>query len=176
MGTETDALTYQIPGGMLSNLIAQLKAQNAMDRLEEVLAETPNVRKDFGYPPLVTPMSQMVGVQAVANVLAGERYKNVSKEVKAYLKGEYGRAPGAIDKVLIDNVLGEEKPITVRYAETLEPAFEKTKKELGALARTDEDVLSYIAFPQVAEKFFKEREERETQTVTYTIKKKQEGN
>jgi len=176
MGTETDALNYQIPGGMLSNLIAQLKAQNAMDRLEEVLAETPNVRKDFGYPPLVTPMSQMVGVQAVANVLAGERYKNVSKEVKAYLKGEYGRAPGAIDKVLIDNVLGEEKPITVRYAETLEPAFEKTKKELGALARTDEDVLSYIAFPQVAERFFKEREERETQTVTYTIKKKQEGN
>jgi len=176
MGTETDALNYQVPGGMLSNLIAQLKAQNAIDRLEEVLTETPKVRKDLGYPPLVTPMSQMVGVQAVLNVLAGERYKNVSKEVKAYLKGEYGRAPGEIDKELEQKVLGDEKPITVRFADTLEPAFDKTKEELGSIARSDEDVLSYIAFPQVAEKFFKEREERESRMVTYTIIKKQEGN
>jgi oxaloacetate decarboxylase alpha subunit len=174
MGTETDALNYQIPGGMLSNLIAQLKAQNAIDRLEEVLIETPQVRKDLGYPPLVTPMSQMVGVQAVLNVISGERYKNVSKEVKAYLRGEYGRAPGEIDKDLEKKVLGDEKPITVRFAETLEPVFEKTKKELGDLARSDEDVLSYIAFPQVAEKFFKEREECESRTITYTIKRKQE--
>lgn len=174
MGTETDALNYQIPGGMLSNLISQLKAQNAIDKLEDVLKETPKVRKDLGYPPLVTPMSQMVGVQAVVNVLTGERYKNVSNEVKAYLRGEYGKAPGEIDKELIKKVLGDEKPITVRFAETLKPVFEKTKKQLGALARNDEDVLSYIAFPQVAEKFFKEREERETQTVNYTIKKKQE--
>lgn len=172
MGTETDALVYQVPGGMLSNLIAQLKAQNSIDRLDEVLEETPKVRKDLGYPPLVTPMSQMVGVQAATNVLIGERYKNVSKEIKAYLKGEYGRAPGEIDLALQKKVLGEELPITGRFADTLEPAFEKTKKELEGIARSDEDVLSYIAFPQIAEKFFKNREERESKTVTYTISRK----
>lgn len=175
-GTETDALNYQVPGGMLSNLIAQLKAQNAIDRLDEVLAETPNVRKDLGYPPLVTPMSQMVGVQAADNVLNGERYKNISKEIKSYLKGEYGKAPGKISEELVKKVLGDEKPITTRFADTLEPAFDKAKQELGSRARNDEDVLSYIAFPQIAEKFFKEREERRTQTVTYMIKKKQERN
>lgn len=169
LGTETDALNYQIPGGMLSNLIAQLKQQNALDRLEEVLAETPRVRKDLGYPPLVTPMSQMVGVQAAINVLTGERYKNVTKEVKAYLKGEYGKAPGEIDPELIKKVLGDEKPITGRYADTLEPIFEKTKKELGDLAKSDEDVLSYIAFPQIAEKFFRERDEKKARIVSYTI-------
>lgn len=172
MGTETDALVYQVPGGMLSNLIAQLKAQNAMDRLEEVLAETPKVRKDLGYPPLVTPMSQMVGVQAVSNVLAGERYKNVSKEVKAYIRGEYGRAPGEIDPELVRKVLGDEKPIGTRFADTLEPEFDKVKAKLGSTAKSDRDVLSYIAFPQIAEKFFKEREEREVSRVTYTIVKK----
>jgi len=175
MGTETDALVYQVPGGMLSNLISQLKSQNAIDRLDEVLAEIPLVRKDLGYPPLVTPMSQIVGVQAAANVLAGERYKNISKEVKSYLRGEYGQAPGEVDKDLIQKVLGDEKPITIRFADTLEPAFDKLEQEIGALARSDEDVLSYIAFPQIAEKFFKEREERESTTVTYTITKKQEG-
>jgi oxaloacetate decarboxylase alpha subunit len=172
MGTKTDALVYQVPGGMLSNLIAQLKAQNAMDKLDAVLEETPKVRKDMGYPPLVTPMSQMVGVQATANVLAGERYKNISKEVKAYIKGEYGRAPGVIDPDLMKKVLGDEKPMTKRFADTLEPVFEKTKKEMKGIARNDEDVLSYIAFPQIAEKFFKEREERESRTVTYTITRK----
>jgi len=172
MGTETDALTYQIPGGMLSNLIAQLKQQNALDKLDEVLQETPKVRKDLGYPPLVTPMSQMVGVQAAMNVLMGERYKNVSKEVKAYLRGEYGKAPGEIDPELIKKVLGDEKPITNRYADNLEPEFEKTKIKLGSLAESDEDVLSYIAFPQVAEKFLKEREEKRASTVSYTIMKR----
>lgn len=172
MGTETDALVYQVPGGMLSNLIAQLKAQNALDKLDEVLVETPNVRKDLGYPPLVTPMSQMVGVQAVSNVLAGERYKNVSKEIKAYFKGEYGRTPGEVNPELQKSVLGDEKPLSVRYADTLEPLFEKTKKELGSMARSDEDVLSYIAFPQIAEKFFKNREAKETKTVSYTITRK----
>ena len=171
MGTETDALVYQIPGGMLSNLIAQLKQQNALDKLEEVLQETPRVRKDLGYPPLVTPMSQMVGVQAAINVLTGERYKNVTNEIKAYLRGEYGKAPGEINPDLIKKVLGDEKPITTRFADTLEPAFEKTKKELGSLAQSDEDVLSYIAFPQIAEKFFKEREERKAKTVSYSIRK-----
>ncbi|NLB61715.1 MAG: pyruvate carboxylase subunit B [Clostridiales bacterium] len=175
MGTETDALVYQVPGGMLSNLIAQLKAQNAIDRLEEVLAETPKVRKDLGYPPLVTPMSQIVGVQSASNVLAGERYKNVSKELKAYFKGEYGRAPGEVNQELARKVLGDELPITTRFADTLAPEFEKTKKDLGKLARNDEDVLSYIAFPQIACKFFEEREERENRTVTYSIIRKSEG-
>jgi len=174
LGTETDALAYQVPGGMLSNLIAQLKAQNAVDRLDEVLTETPKVRKDLGYPPLVTPMSQMVGVQAAANVLSGERYKNISKEVKSYLRGEYGQAPGDVDENLIQKVLGDEKPITTRFADTLAPAFEQAKQEIGSLAYNDEDVLSYIVFPQIAEKFFKEREEQKSKTVTYTIKKKQE--
>ncbi|HAZ18550.1 MAG TPA: oxaloacetate decarboxylase subunit alpha [Clostridiales bacterium] len=175
MGTETDALVYQIPGGMLSNLIAQLKAQNAIDKLDEVLAETPVVRKDLGYPPLVTPMSQMVGVQAVANVLTGERYKNISKEIKAYLKGEYGFACGQVDEELIQKVLGDEKPMTTRFAETLEPIFEETKKQLAGLAYNDEDVLSYIAFPPVAEKYFREREESKTKVVDYIIQKKPEG-
>ena len=143
-----------------------------LDKLEDVLTETPKVRKDLGYPPLVTPMSQMVGVQAVSNVLAGERYKNVSKEVKAYLKGEYGTAPGEIDTDLIKKVLGDEEPMKNRFADTLEPAFEKTKAQLKGIAKSDKDVLSYIAFPQIAEKFFKEREEREVSKVTYTIVKK----
>lgn len=172
MGTETDALVYQVPGGMLSNLIAQLKAQNAIGRLDEVLEETPKVRKDLGYPPLVTPMSQMVGVQAATNVLLGERYKNVSKELKSYFKGEYGRAPGEVDLSLEKKVLGDEEPIKGRYADTLEPAFEKTKKELEGFARSDEDVLSYIAFPQIAKKFFENRIERESKTVSYTITRK----
>lgn len=171
MGTETDALVYQIPGGMLSNLISQLKQQNSLDKLEEVLQETPRVRKDLGYPPLVTPMSQMVGVQAAINVLMGERYKNVSNEVKAYFRGEYGKAPGELNQDLVNKVLGDETPITTRFADTLEPAFEKTKKELGSMAQSDEDVLSYIAFPQIAEKFFKEREEKKASTVSYSIRK-----
>ena len=169
MATDTDALTYKVPGNMLSNLMAQLETMNALDRMDEALEETPRVRKDLGYPPLVTPMSQMVGVQAVNNVLSGERYKNVSKEVKAYLRGEYGRAPGEIDETLRKQILGDEEPLTCRYADTLEPLFEKTKAELGDTARSDEDVLSYIAFPQVAEKFFEERKAREEKMVRFTI-------
>lgn len=110
MATDTDALTYKVPGGMLSNLMAQLEAMHALDRLDEALIETPKVREDLGYPPLVTPMSQMVGVQAATNVLVGERYKNVSKEVKAYLRGEYGKAPGKINEELQKKVLGDESP------------------------------------------------------------------
>ncbi len=172
MGTETDALVYQVPGGMLSNLLAQLKAQNSLDRLDEVLAEIPGVRKDLGYPPLVTPMSQMVGVQAATNVLQGERYKSVSKEVKSYLRGEYGKAPGEVDAELQKKVLGDEKPIVVRFADTLKPAFEETKKQLGSMAKNDEDVLSYIAFPQIAEKFFEQREDAAAVKVSYSIVKK----
>lgn len=171
MGTETDALKYQIPGGMLSNLIAQLKQQNALDRLDEVLLETPKVREDLGFPPLVTPMSQMVGVQAATNVLSGERYRNISNEIKAYIRGEYGKAPGEINKELIKKVLGDEKPITERYAITLKPEFESAKQKLSDIAKNDEDVLSYILFPQIAEKFFAERKEREINTVSYSIKR-----
>ena len=169
--TDTQALNYKIPGGMLSNLISQLKAQNAIEKLDEVLLETPRVREDLGYPPLVTPMSQMVGVQAATNVLLGERYKSIGKEVKAYLRGEYGRAPGPINKELQKKVLGDDKPLEGRYADTLEPLFEKTKAELGAKARSDEDVLSYISFPQVAEKFFEERDKVDSRTLRYTIER-----
>lgn len=169
LATDTDALNYQIPGGMLSNLVAQLTAQNKLDKLQEVLEETPKVREDMGFPPLVTPMSQMVGVQAATNVLTGERYKNISKEVKSYIKGEYGKAPGKIDKELQKTVLGDEKPMTTRFADTLEPSFEKTKKQLGDVAKNDEDVLSYIAFPAQAEAFFKKRDEIEKNTFKYTI-------
>jgi oxaloacetate decarboxylase alpha subunit len=154
---------------MLSNLVAQLTAQNKLDKLDEVLAETPRVREDLGYPPLVTPMSQMVGVQATFNVLLGERYKNISKEVKAYIKGEYGKAPGKVSKDLQKLVLGDEKPFTGRFADTLEPGFEAAKEEIGDLAHSEEDVLSYIAFPQQAKAFFEERAEREKRTFKYTI-------
>lgn len=168
MATDTDALTYQIPGGMLSNLVAQLTAQKKLDQLPAVLAEVPNVRKDLGYPPLVTPMSQMVGVQATSNVLFG-RYKSVSKEIKAYIKGEYGRAPGKVSEELRSMILGDEEPITCRYADLLEPIVDKTRRALGDLAKSDEDVLSYIAFPTQAEAFLKAREEKRKKTVKYTI-------
>ena len=169
LSTDTDALNYQVPGGMLSNLVAQLTAQNRMDKFDEVLAETPRVRKDLGYPPLVTPMSQMVGVQATVNVLLGERYKNIGKEIKAYIHGEYGKAPGEIDPELIRKVLGDQPMVTGRYAETLEPEFPAAKATLGDLAESDLDVLSYIVFPQPAEQYFEERERRRALVTSYTI-------
>jgi oxaloacetate decarboxylase alpha subunit len=169
MATDTNCLVYQIPGGMLSNLISQLKMMNALDRLDEALLETPRVREDMGYPPLVTPTSQMVGVQAVQNVLAGERYKNVGAEIKAYCRGEYGRTPAPINPEIKAKILGDTPEVKGRYADTLEPAFEKTKKELGDVARSDEDVLSYIAFPQVAQKYFDWRKAQDEKVVKYTI-------
>lgn len=171
MNTETDALTYQVPGGMLSNLVAQLTAQNSLDKLPLVLAEVPRVREDLGYPPLVTPSSQMVGVQATTNVLLGERYKNVSKEIKAYLRGEYGRAPGKVNDELRKQVLGDEPVIECRFADLLEPGIEAARAEIGDLAKSEEDVLSYIAFPQIAEKFLAYRAEKEKNTVKYTMEK-----
>ena len=168
--TDAQALDYQVPGGMLSNLVAQLTAQGKMDKFDEVLLETPRVRKDLGYTPLVTPMSQMVGVQATANVLAGERYKNVSKEVKSYLMGEYGKAPGQVNEDVKKQILGDEKGIEGRYADTLEPAFEAAKAEIGKKAKSDEDVLSYIAFPTQAENFFDYRDEMASKTYSYEIK------
>ena len=169
MATDTQCLTYQIPGGMLSNLLSQLKQMNALDKFDEALLETPKVRKDLGYPPLVTPTSQMVGVQAVTNVLVGERYKKVSKEVKAYCRGEYGRTPAPIDEDVKKLILGDEKPIEGRYADSLAPVVEPTREKLGDLAKTDEDVLSYIAFPNLAEKFLEERKAKEENVATYSI-------
>ena len=171
LGTETDALVYQLPGGMLSNLISQLKQQNALNRLDEVLAETPRVRKDLGYPPLVTPISQMVGVQATTNVLLGERYKRVSKEVRSYVRGEYGRAAGEIDAELIKKVLGNEKRVSTRFADTLSPEFDRIKQEVKNVVQSDEDVLSYILFPQIAEKFFKKKLDQKILKVSYSIVK-----
>lgn len=174
LGTDINALNYQIPGGMLSNLIAQLTAQNALDRLDEVLEETPKVRKDLGYPPLVTPMSQMVGVQAVTNVLVGERYKTISKEVRAYLHGEYGKAPGEVNPDLIKKALGDVQPIEGRYAETVKPEIPNAVKYLGTRAKSEEDVLSYVAFPRQAKEFFMKREEKRALRVSYTIMKEEE--
>ena len=171
MATDTACLDYKVPGGMLSNLVSQLKMQNAMDKFEDVLAEVPKVRAELGYPPLVTPMSQMVGVQAAQNVLLGERYKSIGKEVNAYVRGEYGRAPGEINAEIAKKVLGDEKPITHRPADDLADEFEATKAKLGDIAKSDEDVLSYIAFPQVAEKFFEQRRKLEENTVVYSIKR-----
>lgn len=154
---QPEALTYQIPGGMLSNMISQLKSQNSIDKLDAVLAEIPNVRKDLGYPPLVTPMSQMVGTQATVNVLTGERYKMILKEIKSYCRGEYGNPPGDINPELSIKALGIGTIITGRYADTLQPIFEKTKEELKNLSSKDEDILSYIIFPQITEEFLKKR-------------------
>ncbi len=169
MATDTQCLTYQVPGGMLSNLLSQLKQMNALDRFDEALLETPKVRKDMGYPPLVTPTSQMVGVQAVRNVLDGQRYKTVSKEIKAYCRGEYGQTPAPIDPEIRKQILGDEEPITGRYADTLAPIVEPTRQKLQGIAKSDEDVLSYIAFPNLAESFFAARKEKEENEVTYTI-------
>ncbi len=170
MGTDTQCLNYQIPGGMLSNLLSQLKSLNALDRFEETLQETPRVRKDMGYPPLVTPTSQMVGTQAVLNVLAGERYKNVGAEIKSYCRGEYGKTPAPIDPAIRTKILGDEKPIEGRFADTLtEDVFAKAQKALGGDSISEEDVLSYIAFPEVAEAFFEKRKAERENKVRYSI-------
>ena len=167
--TKIDALTYQVPGGMLSNLISQLTAVGKLDKLDEVLLETPKVREDMGYPPLVTPMSQMVGTQAVTNVLTGERYKLISNEVKAYCRGEYGHSPAPISEELMKKALGDEKPIEGRYDDTIKPEIPGAKEYLGDLAESEEDVLSYVAFPPQAEKFLRERMEKKALKVSYRI-------
>ena len=170
MATDTQCLTYQIPGGMLSNLLSQLKMLGALDKYEEALLETPRVRADMGYPPLVTPTSQLVGTQAVQNVLSGERYKNVGAEMRAYCRGEYGKTPAPIDPAVREKILKGEKPIQGRFAATLpKDTFEQARKTLGDTARCEEDVLSYIAFPPVAEKFFAQRKADEEKCVRYSI-------
>jgi len=158
MGVDVNTLKYQVPGGMLSNLVSQLKQANQEHKFEEVLKEIPRVREDFGYPPLVTPTSQIVGTQAVLNVISGERYKMVPKESKALVKGEYGKTPAPISKEIQDKILKGEEPITCRPADLIEPELEKIKNEMKQYMEQDEDVLTYALFPQVAENFFKYRQ------------------
>ncbi|KNY26212.1 oxaloacetate decarboxylase subunit alpha [Pseudobacteroides cellulosolvens] len=158
MGVDVNALIYQVPGGMLSNLVSQLKQSNAVDKYEEVLKEVPRVREDFGYPPLVTPTSQIVGTQAVLNVLMGERYKMVPKESKALVKGEYGKTPAPIPAEITNKILGDEEPITCRPADLLSPELDGIRDQMKEYLEQEEDVLSYALFPQVAENFFKLRQ------------------
>lgn len=154
---DTDVLLYQIPGGMLSNFVSQLKEQNALDRYEEVLKEVPKVRAELGYPPLVTPTSQIVGIQAVMNVLGGERYKNVSKEVKDYIKGFYGLPPAPVNSTVAKKIIGNIEIIDCRPADLLEPELEKfrSKGEKMGIIQKDEDILTYALYPAIAPKFLK---------------------
>lgn len=156
-GVDINTLLYQVPGGMLSNLVSQLKQFGKEDKLQEVLAEVPRVREDLGYPPLVTPTSQIVGTQAVMNVISGERYKIVPKETKALVKGEYGRTPAPIKEEIVKKIIGDEERITCRPADLIEPELDKIRNEMKEYLEQDEDVLSYALFPQVARNFFEFR-------------------
>lgn len=157
MGVDIKTLLYQVPGGMLSNLVSQLKEQKAEDKYYDVLKEIPCVRKDFGEPPLVTPSSQIVGTQAVLNVLSGERYKMITKESKAVLRGEYGKTAKPVNAEVQKKALGDQEPITCRPADLLAPELDKIEAEMSQWKEQDEDVLSYALFPQVATEFFKYR-------------------
>ena len=156
-GVDTRVQVNQVPGGMMSNLANQLKEQGALDRIDEVFAEIPKVRKDLGYPPLVTPTSQIVGTQAVFNVLSGERYKSITNEVKAYLSGRYGKAPGPVNEKLRRQAIGNAYVIEGRPADSLKPELERLRKEIGELANSDEDVLTYAMFPEVGRQFLQNR-------------------
>ena len=157
LSVNPNILTYQVPGGMLSNLMNQLKAQNAMDKYDEVLKEVPRVRKDMGYPPLVTPLSQMVGTQAVLNVLMGKRYKMVAKEIKDYVHGKYGATPAPVDPEIRKEIIGDDEVITCRPADLLKPEFEAMKEKYKDIARSDEDVLSLALFENVATEFLNKK-------------------
>lgn len=161
LGVDTNTLLYQVPGGMLSNLISQLKEAGKSDKYYEVLEEVPRVRKDFGYPPLVTPTSQIVGTQAVLNVINGERYKVFTKESKALLRGEYGSLPAPVNEEVRRKAIGDAEVITCRPADLLKPELESYREEIKDHIRQEEDVLSYALFPQVALKFFEAREAAE---------------
>ena len=154
---EPNIVEYQLPGGMLSNLLSQLKAQNAQDKYEDVLREIPKVRKDLGYPPLVTPMSQMVGTQAVFNVLTGNRYKIIPKEIKDYVKGMYGKSPVPISDEIKKIIIGDEKIFTGRPADLIKDEYDLMKKEIGNLAKSDEDILTYACFPKIAKDYLKKK-------------------
>ena len=174
MATDAQALVYKVPGGMLSNMIANLTDMKTMDKFDAALKEIPEVRKDLGYPPLVTPLSQMVGNQAVTNVLLGERYKQISKEVKVYFKGEYGIAPAPVNAEIEAKVLKEaglDAPVDCRIEDQKRTGedFAKAKEELGDLWKTEEDVMSYICFPDQARKFLEKRKAEEENVCTYVI-------
>ncbi|WP_296970640.1 oxaloacetate decarboxylase subunit alpha [Tepidanaerobacter sp. EBM-38] len=170
---DTMVLNYQIPGGMLSNLTSQLKQQNALDKLPEVLKEVPRVREDLGYPPLVTPTSQIVGTQAVVNVLTGERYKMIINEVKNYVKGLYGKSPAPIKEEIKQKIIGDEEVIECRPADLLEPELEKYFKEISYYMEQEEDVLTYALFPQIALKFFQERQAKKYKIDSNLVNKDQ---
>lgn len=157
-GIDPNAIIYQVPGGMLSNLATQLKEQNALHRMEDVLAEVPRVREDFGYPPLVTPSSQIVGTQATLNIVTGERYKVVTSEVKNYLKGLYGKPPAPVNEEIRKKILGDEPVVETRPADTLEPELEKAREDINDMAKSEEDVLSYALFPKIFREFAELRE------------------
>jgi pyruvate/oxaloacetate carboxyltransferase len=163
---DASIIIHQIPGGMFSNLLEQLKEQNALHRLKEVLEEVPRVRKELGYPPLVTPTSQLVGIQAVFNVLSGKRYSIVPKEIKDYVKGLYGKPPAPIDPKVKKKIIGKEKSITHRPADLLEPALDKIPEEVNPYIESEEDKLIYALFPQVALEFFKKRKAKREETKT----------
>jgi len=154
---DTRVMVNQVPGGMISNLSNQLKEQGALNRMNEVLAEIPRVREDLGYPPLVTPTSQIVGTQAVLNVLTGKRYKSITNEVKLYLQGRYGKAPGKINDTVRNMAIGSEEVITCRPADKLKPEMHRLREEVGELAKSEEDVLTYAMFPEIGRKFLEER-------------------
>lgn len=157
LGVDTNALRYQVPGGMLSNLVSQLKQSGQEDKLIEVLEEVPRVREDFGYPPLVTPSSQIVGTQAVLNVVTGERYQMVTNETKDIFRGKYGETPAPVNQELKERLLGDEEAVTVRPADLIKPELESVKKQAAQYIESEEDVLTYAMFPQVADKFFRWR-------------------
>jgi len=154
---DTRVMINQVPGGMISNLSNQLKEQGALNRMNEVLAEIPRVREDLGYPPLVTPTSQIVGTQAVLNVLTGKRYKSITNEVKLYLQGRYGKAPGKINDTVRNMAIGNDEVITCRPADKLKPEMHRLRDEIGELAKSEEDVLTYAMFPEIGRKFLEER-------------------
>ncbi|HAR91976.1 MAG TPA: oxaloacetate decarboxylase subunit alpha, partial [Eubacterium sp.] len=162
MGVNINTLLYQVPGGMLSNLVSQLDEMGASDKFEEVLEEVPRVRKDFGEPPLVTPSSQIVGTQAVLNVVMGERYKMINQQAKDLLAGKYGQTVKPFNEEVQKKAIGDEKPITCRPADLLEPALPKYEEEIKQWKQQDEDVLTYALFPEVAKDFFEYREAQQS--------------
>ena len=172
LSEDSQALVYKVPGGMLSNLIANLRDMNAVDQFEEALEEIPQVRADLGYPPLVTPLSQMVGNQAVMNVITGERYKQISNEVRSYFRGEYGLAPAPVSRELQEKILGAGGvPVDCRIedAQRTGEDFRRAREALGDLCRSEEDMMSYICFPEQARRFLEERRVREENAAVYTI-------
>ncbi len=173
LDVDINTLLYQVPGGMLSNLISQLKQQNALDKFNEVLAEIPKVRKDLGYIPLVTPTSQIVGTQSVLNVITGSRYSMCSNETKDIVRGMYGKTPVEIDEEIVKKIIGDDARITGRVADTLEPGYKKMEEEMKKYKEQEEDILSYAIFPQIATEFFKKRQAK---LYNYDENAKKDGN